>query len=138
MLIHLKKIRKWHLDYFCVIFFFYDCSKGFFGCSSSLLIHRKKTFAPLCVSDPWKILIMTPSEGQVNDRIALDMEARESHLLMAAKKYWVMLPYINKIKYYIIFLSLLWWMGYYHLLKNTKILVQILDLGKSLWLQLKS
>ena len=28
---------------------------------------------------------MTPSEGQVNDRIALDMEARESHLLMAAK-----------------------------------------------------
>ena len=85
MLIHLKKIRKWHLDYFCVIFFFYDCSKVFLD-PFLPFDSQEKNLCPLCVSDPWKILIMTPSEGQVNDRIALDMEARESHLLMAAKK----------------------------------------------------
>ena len=48
-------------------------------------LQEKKPLPPSVISDPWKFLIMTPSEGQVNDRIALDMEARESHLLMAAK-----------------------------------------------------
>ena len=86
MLIHLKKIRKWHLDYFCVIFFPMIVLR-FFQLLSSLFVYRKKPLPPSVFLTPGKFLIMTPSEGQVNDRIALDMEARESHLLMAAKKY---------------------------------------------------
>ena len=85
MLFHLKKDKEMASRLFLCDLFFYDCSKVFFRSFPPFGFTGKKPLPPLCVSDPWKFLIMTPSEGQVNDRIALDMEARESHLLMAAK-----------------------------------------------------